>query len=216
MRKTTLAIIALALLLTAVPAGHAAPLSNAGRLERLLVDLTLDQPLDAAKLDRLIQVALTNDLLIDRAESALLAQALERAEPDSFLDDAPDVTATFDGAAPSGWVARAQKLLVSMLRATALSRQTARTLQQLGAIALRQDLGAQDRERILTLIAHYRQVATAQITRDPLEAIEAAVIDPANALRTADHRRRLELIDRLGNMPSMMRGVPGASDSTRP
>ncbi|HEY9899453.1 MAG TPA: hypothetical protein V6D00_09755 [Pantanalinema sp.] len=216
MRKATLFTLALALSLAGGPGGHAAPLSNVGRLEHLLADLTLDQPLDAAKMDRLIQEALTNDLLIDRAEAAFLAQALDRAEPDGFFDGPPDVTATFDGQAPRGWVARAQKILVSTLRASTLSGATATALQQLGAIALRPDLDAQDRDRILTLIAHYRQVATARVTRDPLEAIEAALIDPQGALRTAEHRRRLELLDRLGNMPSMLRGSREASASTRP
>jgi hypothetical protein len=203
--------LALALVLMAAPAGHAAPLSNTGRLERLMAELTLDQPLDAVKVDRLIQEALANDLLIDRAESAFLAKALERAEPDGFFDGVPDVAPTFEGVAPRGWVARAQKLLLSTLRGSA-----ATALQQLGAIALRSDLDAQDRDRILTLIAHYRQVASSQVTRDPLEAIEATLIDPEGALRKAEHRRRLELLDRLGNMPAVLGKVREASASTHP
>lgn len=216
MRKAPLIVLALALLSLAAPASQAAPLTSAGRLERLAAELTLDQPLDAAKIDRLIREALTNDLLIDRAEAAFLVRALERAEPDGFVDGAPDVTATFDGEAPRGWVARAQKILLSTLRSSTLSRSTATALQQLAALALRPDLDGRDRDRILTLIANYRQVVTTWATRDPLEAIEAALIDPEGALRTAEHRRRLELLDRLGSMPALLPGARGASPSARP
>lgn len=216
MRNAALAAFVLALMATHVPPSDAAPLTSAGRLARLLVELTQDQPLDAEKFDRLILAALSNDLVIDRAESAFLANALDKADPEGFADAPAEVTPTFEGSPPSGWVARAQKLLVSMLRATALSGQTATSLGQLAAIALRHDLSAQERDRILTLIAHYRQASTAHITRDPLAAIEAALIDPDSALRTIEHRRQLELIERRGNMPSLLRGTLGASGSTRP
>ncbi|MBO9539619.1 hypothetical protein J7643_03400 [bacterium] len=214
MRYATLAL-ACALLLAAMPMTQAAPLTNVGRLERLLTELTQDQPLDAAKFDRLILAALTNDLLIDREEAAFLTRSLDHAGPDGFVDEAPDVSATFEGVKPSGWVARAQQILVRTLKASTLNGPTATALQQLGTIALRSDLDGKARDQILTLIANYRRVATTQVTRDPLEAIEAVLIDPEGALRTAEHRRQLELLDRRGNMPSMLRGRE-ASGSTRP
>jgi|GEM_PF-2361983 hypothetical protein len=188
--------------LLVVPAPAMARSPHLDQLKRLYADLTIDQPLDRDKLDRLIQVALEDDLVIDVAEKALLEGFIAKGYEDPTGDGPPEIETTFP-APLKGWAKRAQTLLVTMLHSSVTSRRGGLALKELVAIAYRDDLSADDRQAILTLVDNYRQVDTKQTSRDVLEALTLIVADPVGARQDREHQRQLELLDRLTNRPNL-------------
>lgn len=186
------------------------------RLKRLYHDLTIDQPLDRTKLDRLVQVALEDDLLIDRQEQALLESFIGHGYTDPTGDEAPEVMTTFDGQAPKGWVARAQRLLLTALHASLLSRRGSLALRELVAIAWRSDLTGDDRTQMLELIDHYREVDTKQQSRDAMVGLSVLIANPDRARLDEAHRYQLAVLARLANSPTVLWGPGQASASSRP
>lgn len=193
--------------LLALPCAQAALAARAphlDRLHRLHADLVLDQPLDRAKLDRLMAMALANDLVVDSQEQALLERFIAQGYADPSGDSAPEIAVTFQEGPPTGWVARVQKLLVSALDASPASRQTRRALAELVAIAWRTDLTSDARERVLVLLDNYRQVDRKQGTDDVMTALAVLFTNPEEAREDREHRRQLDLLSKLANRPVLV------------
>lgn len=209
---TLRALVALCLLLSwcAQPA-DAARTPHLDQLKRLHADLILDQPLDRAKLDRLLAVALANDLVIDPAEQALLERFIARGYSDPTGDAAPEIAVTFQGAPLKGWVARVQKLLMLSLNASPASLRMRQTLGELIAIAWRQDLTGDQRDQVLVLLDHYRQVDRKARTEDVMTALAILFTNPEEAREDREHRRQLELLGKLANRPVIVAPPTSAS-----
>lgn len=182
------------------------------RLRHLYANLTLDSPLDRAKLDRLRAAALEDDLIVDAREQALMEGFIAKGYQDPTGESAPETLPTFEGKAPKGWVARAQKLLIASLHAGLLSRTGAQSLRELTAIAWRDDLTADDRQQILDLIDNYRAVETKERSQDVLEGLSVLVANPQEAKSDRDHHRQLEALEKLTNRP-LIHWSPQASPS---
>lgn len=185
------------------------------RLTRLHADLVLDQPLDRAKLDRLVAVALENDLLVDRGEHALLERFIARGYDDPTGESAPEIEVTFGGSPLKGWVARVQKLLVASLGTSPASAAYRRALQELVAIAWRPDLAPSEREQVLVLLDHYRQVDRKQQTEDLMTALAVLFTNPEDARADREHRRQLELLMKLANRPVLVAPAAAPSPTSR-
>lgn len=182
------------------------------RLKRLHAELTIDYPLDRMKLERLRAAALEDDLILDAFEQALLESFVSKGYQDPTQESAPEIDATFEGKPPQGWVARSQKLLVSALHASLMSRAGAQALRELTAIAWRDDLTSADRQQILTLIDHYRLVDSKQQTQDAMEGLSVLVTNPKEARSDREHQRQLEVLSQLANRP-VIHWSPSASSS---
>lgn len=200
-----------------VLAGHApataARAPHLDRLTRLHADLVLDQPLDRAKLDRLVAVALENDLVVDRLEQGLLERFVAQGYDDPTGESAPEIEVTF--ARPlGGWPARVQKLLVASLQAQTLGPKVRQVLRELVAIAWRDDLAADERDQVLTLLDNYRQVDRRQRTDDVMTALAVLFTDPEEAKADRDHRRQLDLLTQLANRPVLVATPPSAPPVT--
>lgn len=212
-RRTSL--LALMLLACSAAPAEAARTPHLDRLNRLHADLILDQPLDRAKLDRLVAAALENDLLVDRGEQALLEGFIQRGYSDPTGESAPEIEVTFEGAPPKGWVARVQKLLIASLHASPASSRLRAALRELVAIAWRSDLAEADRERILVLLDHYRQVDRKQQTEDVATALAVLFTNPEEARDDRAHQRQLELLGKLANRPVIVGPTGPATPSAR-
>ncbi|HEY9856798.1 MAG TPA: hypothetical protein V6D05_13730 [Stenomitos sp.] len=212
-RRSLLALCML-VSVSAAPA-LAARTPHLDRLNRLHADLILDQPLDRAKLDRLIAAALENDLVIDRGEQSLLERFIAQGYEDPTGDSAPEIEVTFGGAPLKGWVARVQKLLVASLNASTASLKGRQALRELIAIAWRTDLSEDARDRILVLLDNYRLVDTKQQTDDVITALAVLFTDPEDARADREHQRQLDLLSKLANRPVYMAptGTTAASAS---
>lgn len=182
------------------PSALAARSPQLDRLVRLHADLILDQPLDRAKLDRLVAVALENDLVIDRQEQALLERFVAQGYDDPTGDTAPAIEVTF-ASRLVGWPARVQKLLVGSLQASVGSLKGRQALRQLIAIAWRSDLSDEARDQILVLLDNYRLVDPKQETDDVMTALAVLFTDPEEARADREHQRELEILSRLANRP---------------
>lgn len=211
MIRVSLLVVCLLALPCAQPA-LAARAPHLDRLNRLHADLVLDQPLDRAKLDRLMAMALANDLVVDSQEQALLERFIAQGYADPTGDSAPEIAVTFQGGPLTGWVARVQKLLVSALDASPASRQTRRALGELVAIAWRTDLTSDARERVLVLLDNYRQVDRKQGTEDVMTALAILFTNPEEAREDREHRRQLDLLSKLANRPVLV--APPASPAS--
>lgn len=206
-------LLALVLALNAAPA-EAARTPHLDKLKRLHADLVLDQPLDRSKLDRLLAVALENDLLVDREERTLLERYIAQGYDDPTGEAAPEIEVTFGGSPLKGWVARVQKLLVQALKASPASSQYRRSLQELIAIAWRPDLAAAEREQVLALLDNYRLVDAKQATDDVMTALAILFTNPEDAREDRAHRRQLELLSSLANRPAILAPIASPSFAT--
>lgn len=214
MTRRLLMVLVMGLLVPAPPA-EAARTPHLDRLTRLHADLVLDQRLDNAKLDRLVAVALENDLLIDKGEHALLERFIAQGFDDPTGDAAPELEATFGGAPLKGWVLRVQKLLVSSLKASPTGPQMRRALQELVAIAWRTDLGAAERDQVLVLLDHYRLVDRKQQTEEVMTALAVLFTNPEEAREDREHRRQLDLLGKLANRPVIVAPFPSPAPSVQ-
>lgn len=208
-------LLALVLAVGAFAPAHAARTPHLDRLNRLHADLILDQPLDRAKLDRLVAAALENDLIVDRGEQALLERFIKQGYDDPTGDSAPEIEVTFQ-APLKGWPARVQKLLVASLNSPAYGPKTRQTLRELIAIAWRGDLTDDQREQVLVLLDNYRLVDRKQQTDDVMTALAVLFTDPEEARADREHQRQLEILGKLANRPIYVAPGPGATTAPAP
>lgn len=198
-----------------VTAAAAARAPHLDRLNRLHADLILDQPLDRSKLDRLLAVALENDLVIDRSEQAMLERFIDQGYEDPTGDAAPEIEVTFTTPL-RGWAARAQKLLVTSLNTPTLGAATRRALAELIAIAWRNDLSDEQREQVLVLLDNYRLVDRRQQTDDVITALAVLFSNPEEARADREHQRQLEILSKLVNRPVYAPPVPVPANAPSP
>lgn len=215
MFRRSLLVLCLLVSWGAFPAS-AARTPHLDRLTRLHADLILDQPLDRAKLDRLMAAALENDLVVDRGEQALLERFIAQGYEAPTGESAPEIEVTFGGAPLRGWVARVQKLLVASLETSPASLKGKQALRELVAIAWRSDLSEPAREQILVLLDNYRLVDTKQQTDDVVTALAVLFTDPEDARADREHQRQLELLSKLANRPVYVAPIPQPASASAP
>lgn len=192
-----------------------APASAAGagqlaRLERLHRELILDQPLDAAKLERLQRAAREDDLVFDRDEVALLGRLVQRGYQDPGGEPPPTLEPTFSEPL-IGMARRVQQLLVRALHAPLGSGRVEAAFRELAGLALAPEFSPAAREQALTLLDQYRELDPRRVSRGASEALALLFSDPAGAREDRAHRRELAVLERLINLPPGAWGPATAS-----
>lgn len=175
------------------PAG-AVPLD---RLEERYRALMIDGAFDASDAERLMQLALSDDLLLSRQEFEFLMERYRRhgiEEAESLAADGPEGVA----------VRRARTLMIQALRAGVGAQAYQRAMQQLILLAMGDDLSREERFRVLDLVDRYRRVDATIATRDALEAIALLLTNPQEARLGREHQRKLELLSKQFQVPILL------------
>jgi hypothetical protein len=167
------------------------------RLEERYRALTIDGGFDAGDADRLVVLALSDDLLLSRQESEFLRERHRRhavEEAESLAADGPEEPA----------VRRARTLMLQALRAGVAGSEYRRAMRQLVQLAMDPELSRTERFRMLELVDRYRRVDPALSTRDALEAIALLLTNPTEAGLDREHRRQLERLEKQFQVPVIL------------
>jgi pimeloyl-ACP methyl ester carboxylesterase len=168
------------------------------RLDERYRALTLDGDFEASDAERLIDLALSDDLLISGPEAAFIAERVQR----HGLAEV-EVSADATGAEELG-VRRARELMLQALRAGIGRTEYRRAMQQLVMLAMDPELTRAERFRILELSDRYRRVDPAVATRDAMEAIALLLTNPTEARLDREQRRMLERLEKQFQVPVIL------------
>lgn len=181
-------------LLAPLAAAEALPLS---RLEERYRALTIDGAFDAGDAERLVVLALSDDLLLSRQEAAFLAERHRRhglEEAEELVADRPE----------EPFVKRARTLMLQALRSGVAGAEYSRAMRQLVRLSMDPELSRADRLRMLELVDRYRRVDATVSTRDTLEAIALLLTNPTEARLDREHQRKLEQLEKQFQVPVIL------------
>lgn len=170
------------------------------RLEERYQALLIDGSFDAEDAERLVDLALSDDLWISAEEAAFLAEVRERHgvdEGEAWEADGPETPL----------VKRARTWMLQAMRGGPASTAYLRAMRQLIALAMDPELGRDERFRLLELTDRYRRVERTHATRDALEAIALLLANPTEARLDREHRRKLELLEKRFQVPVILDGT---------
>jgi len=190
-------MLVLLVLLWGVLGGVPAGAVSLDRLEERYRALLIDGVLDASDADRLVVLALSDDLRLSRPEVEFLVERARRhglEETESLAADGPEGLAA----------KRARTLMIQALRAGIGAQEYRRAMQQLVLLAMGSDLSREERFQVLELVDRYRRVDATVATRDALEAIALLLTNPAEARLDREHRRKLELLEKQFQVPVLL------------
>lgn len=172
------------------------------RLQERYDALMIDGVFDAGDAEALMALALSDDLLFDRAEVAFLAERLSvhgvsQVElPRADASDAEELG-----------VRRARVLLLQALRAGIGAAEYRRAMRELVMLAMDPELARAERFRILELLDRFRRQDSALATRDALEAVALLLTNPTEARLDREQRRKLEQLEKQFQVPVILDGT---------
>lgn len=192
------AVLGVVLILAVLSWGGRVGAVSIDRLDERYRALTLDGDFEASDAERLIDLALSDDLLISGPEAAFIAERVQR----HGLAEV-EVSADATGAEELG-VRRARELMLQALRAGIGRAEYRRAMQQLVMLAMDPELTRAERFRILELSDRYRRVDPAVATRDAMEAIALLLTNPTEARLDREQRRMLERLEKQFQVPVIL------------